>query len=134
MQVDRTSPYFDNNQRPIISAFATILEKCVFRLFPMLIISRPVVTSNVGSGISAVIGRVTDGFLSVQQALCFGEKIVREGKGVRGGGGEAFSLFPLPSSPRDQRPVHRLADNPQEHLSPLHYLFGYEATQTSSRA
>ena len=28
----------------------------------------------------------------------------REGKGGRG----AFSLFPLPSSPLDQRPVHRL--------------------------
>ena len=99
MQVDRTSPYFDNNQRPIISAFATILEKCVFRLFPMLIISRPVVTSNVGSGISAVIGRVTDGFLSVQQALCFGEKIVREGKGVRGGGGRGLFTFPAPQFP-----------------------------------
>ena len=98
MQVDRTSPYFDNNQRPIISAFATILEKCVFRLFPMLIISRPVVTSNVGSGISAVIGRVTDGFLSVQQALCFGEKIVREGKGV-GGGGRGLFTFPSPQFP-----------------------------------
>ena len=99
MQVDRTSPYFDNNQRPIISAFATILEKCVFRLFPMLIISRPVVTSNVGSGISAVIGRVTDGFLSVQQALCFGEKIVREGKGVRGVGGRGLFTFPSPQFP-----------------------------------
>ena len=102
----------------------------------MLIISRPVVTRNVGSGISAVIGRVTDGFLSVQQTISlwtgslFGEKIVREGKGGGGGEREAFSLFPLPSSPLDQR----LADNPQEHLSPLHYLFGYEATQPSSRA
>ena len=109
MQVDRTSPYFDNNQRPIISAFATILEKCVFRLFPMLIISRPVVTSNVGSGISAVIGRVTDGFLSVQQTISlwtdclFGEKIVREGKGGGWGGGER-GLFTFPSPQFPARP------------------------------
>ena len=102
MQVDRTSPYFDNNQRPIISAFATILEKCVFRHFPMLIISRPVVTKDVGSGISAVIGRVTDGFLSVQQTISlwtgslFGEKIVREGKGV---GERGLFTFPSPQFP-----------------------------------
>ena len=107
MQVDRTSPYFDNNQRPIISAFATILEKCVFRHFPMLIISRPVVTRNVGSGISAVIGRVTDGFLSVQQTISlwtgslFGEKIAREGKE----GGEAGrDLFTFPSPQFPARP------------------------------
>ena len=27
MQVDRNSPYFDNNQKPIISAYARILTK-----------------------------------------------------------------------------------------------------------
>ena len=30
MQVDRTSPYFDNNQKPIISAFVKILTKVSF--------------------------------------------------------------------------------------------------------
>ena len=78
----------------------------------MLVISRPVVTSNVGSGISAVIGRVTDGFLSVQQTISlrkgslFGEKIAREGKeGGEGGERERererpfhFSLSPVPRS------------------------------------
>ena len=38
----------------------------------------------------------------------FGEKNSKERKGKVGWGGEAFSLFPLPSSPLDQRPVHRL--------------------------
>ena len=40
----------------------------------------------------------------------FGKKSARKGKGKGGGGGgeRAFSLFPLPSSPLDQRPVHRL--------------------------
>ena len=80
MQVDRTSPYFDNNQKPIISAFATILEKCVFRHFPMLIISRPVVTRNVGSGISAVIGGLLMDFyqssrqITCEQVVCLGKK------------------------------------------------------------
>ena len=41
-----------------------------------------------------------------------GKKIVRKGKGTGRGGGElrgeqAFSLFPLPSTPLEQRPVHR---------------------------
>ena len=36
----------------------------------------------------------------------FGEKNSKEREGK--GGREAFSLFPLPSSPLDQRPVHRL--------------------------
>ena len=73
----------------------------------MLIISRPVVTRNVGSGISAVIGRVTDGFLSVQQTISlwtgslFGEKIAREGK--EGGGGER-GLFTFPSPQFPARP------------------------------
>ena len=43
------------------------LQKFVFRHFSMIITSRPVVTRNVGSGISGVIRLVTDGFLSVQQ-------------------------------------------------------------------
>ena len=48
--------------------------------------------------------------LACEQALCLGKKV--QGKGRARGGGEggerAFSLFPLPSSPLDQRPVHRL--------------------------
>ena len=43
--------------------------------------------------------------LACEQALCLGKKITRKGKGR---GERAFSLFPLPSSPLDQRPVHRL--------------------------
>ena len=39
-------------------------------------------------------------YLACEQALCLGKKIARKGKG-RG-------LFPLPNSPLDQRPVHRL--------------------------
>ena len=38
--------------------------------------------------------------LACEQALCLGKKIARKGKG-RG-------VFPLPNSPLDQRPVHRL--------------------------
>ena len=30
IQVDQTSPYFDNNQKPIISAFARILTEVRF--------------------------------------------------------------------------------------------------------
>ena len=41
--------------------------------------------------------------LACKQALCLGKKIARKGKGKGG-----VSLFPLPSSPLDQRPVHRL--------------------------
>ena len=44
--------------------------------------------------------------IACEQALCLGKKITRKGKGKVGR--EAFSLFPLPSSPLDQRPVDRL--------------------------
>ena len=38
--------------------------------------------------------------LACEQALCLGKKIARKGKGNG-------ALFPLPSFPLDQRPVHR---------------------------
>ena len=44
-----------------------------------------------------------------EQALWEKNSKEREGNGGGGGAGEqAFSLFPLPSTPLDQRPVHRL--------------------------
>ena len=42
--------------------------------------------------------------LACEQALCLGKKNSEEREGK--GGREPFSLFPLPSSPLDQRPVH----------------------------
>ena len=47
----------------------------------------------------------TKSSIACEQALCLGKKISRKGKGR---GERAFSLFPLPNSPLDQRPVHRL--------------------------
>ena len=50
----------------------------------------------------------TAGDVACEQALCLREKKSR-GEG-RERGKEAFSLFPLPSSPLDWRPVHRLQE------------------------
>ena len=55
---------------------------------------------------SAVL-HVAHALIACEQSLCLGKKIARKGKG-REGGREPFSLFPLPNSPLDQRPVHRL--------------------------
>ena len=50
------------------------------------------------------VGQTADNKLVCEQALCLGEKSKeREGKG----------LFHLPSSPLDQRPVHRLITSTQ---------------------
>ena len=47
------------------------------------------------------------GDVACEQALCLGKKWRGEG---RERGKEAFSLFPLPSSPLDSGPVHRLQE------------------------
>ena len=64
--------------------------------------------------------------LACEQAVCLGKKIARKGKGKRGG--EGGSLFSLPSSPLDQRPVHRLAIYESENLSDssLHHILESE--------
>ena len=50
-----------------------------------------------------------------EQALW--EKNSKEREGNGGGGGQAFSLFPLPSAPLDQKPVHRLQKRSKTHTS-----------------
>ena len=54
-----------------------------------------------------------------EQALCLGKKIARKGKGR---GERAFSLFPLPNSPLDQRPVHRLITTQHVSYSPVAFV------------
>ena len=59
-----------------------------------------------------VIGGKTSAaiFVACEQALCLGKKNSeeREGSGGGGGGGGEFRFSLSPSSPLDQRPVHRL--------------------------
>ena len=54
--------------------------------------------------------------IACEQALCLGKKIARKGKGREGG------LFPLPNSPLDQRPVHRLITTQHVSYSPVTFV------------